>query len=372
MKEFDFSIYKGTKQFFRLFDVYIKQFEKNKEVVFDKLDINNSSYRRARNTEQNVGKEILNKLTDFYNLKIPTILEIDKLCEFANKVYKNVYYRIDCDLHADINYIQEKIENKTLLFPIYNLLKLFLIVNLNKSPKQILNEYSNLYVDIKKYKDFYTIELLEVLEILSLFFEEEYNNDGWVTDFNNPMSYQILASKFYAKEKYIETIFFSMQAREILLKDQNFKRYIIVNHTLMSSLLYASNFKECLEIAKKHMMCVKSLNLSVYEQEITKKYLYTALLGLAEYDRIINELYDEQGFSLTTLTCLLVSLHCVSKNDKYKYFLNNNIVMKELKDTKKEFINGLTYYLSHRDKKLLNKFTNYDIMGSLIPILKKI
>ena len=31
MKHFNFDLYKESKQYFQLFDVYIKQFEKNKE-----------------------------------------------------------------------------------------------------------------------------------------------------------------------------------------------------------------------------------------------------------------------------------------------------------------------------------------------------
>lgn len=43
MKHFNFDLYKESKQYFQLFDIYIKQFEKNKENVFNKLNINNSS-----------------------------------------------------------------------------------------------------------------------------------------------------------------------------------------------------------------------------------------------------------------------------------------------------------------------------------------
>ena len=36
MKHFNFDLYKESKQYFQLFDVYIKQFEKNKENVIKK------------------------------------------------------------------------------------------------------------------------------------------------------------------------------------------------------------------------------------------------------------------------------------------------------------------------------------------------
>ncbi len=53
------------------------------------------------------------------------------------------------------------------MFPVLNLLKLFLIINSNISPKKVLEEYNELYEEIKKYKTFLTYELLEIFEIMS-------------------------------------------------------------------------------------------------------------------------------------------------------------------------------------------------------------
>ena len=46
MKDFNLDLYRGTRQYIKFFDIYIKQFEKNKETIFLKLGINNNSYRR--------------------------------------------------------------------------------------------------------------------------------------------------------------------------------------------------------------------------------------------------------------------------------------------------------------------------------------
>ncbi len=45
------------------------------------------------------------------------------------------------------------------------------------------------------------------------------------------MSYQILASKNYMNEKYIEAIYYSTNVCDILLVEMNFKRHITVNRT---------------------------------------------------------------------------------------------------------------------------------------------
>lgn len=124
-----------------------------------------------------------------------------------------MYYKVYDTFDDDSNFIDESLTDKTLMFHfVLNLLKLFLIINSNIFPKKVFEEYKELYEEIKKYKTFLTYELLEIFEIMSLFFEDEYINDGeWVTNYNNPMTYQILASRFYAKERYVEAIFFSLQ-----------------------------------------------------------------------------------------------------------------------------------------------------------------
>ena len=225
MNNFNLEIYRTTRQYIKFFDVYIKQFEKNKETVFSQVGINNSSYRRARDNEQNVGKEIVEVLSKFYSLYVPNNTDIGDLEKLITRVYYNIYYKIDGTLDNDLNDVNKELERKSILFPIHNLLKLFIIVNTNYSPKVVFEENIDLYLDIKKYTSFFTNELLEIFEILSLFFEDEYNSGAWATTYNNPMSYQILASKYFSQGKYIEAIFFSSRAKEILINDQNFSRY---------------------------------------------------------------------------------------------------------------------------------------------------
>lgn len=51
MNSISLTDYKGYMMYFLFFDTYIKLFEKGKEVVFNELYINNSSYRRCREKE---------------------------------------------------------------------------------------------------------------------------------------------------------------------------------------------------------------------------------------------------------------------------------------------------------------------------------
>ena len=59
----------------------------SKEVLFEKLCINNSSYRRLRDYEQNVGSQIVDQLSNHYRFVVPTNDWIDELEIFTNRVY---------------------------------------------------------------------------------------------------------------------------------------------------------------------------------------------------------------------------------------------------------------------------------------------
>jgi hypothetical protein len=79
--------------YFHFFDTYIKLFEKGKEVIFNELYINNSSYRRCREKEQGVGPEIISKLAKYYNLRELNIYEIDSYEIYLNDLYSKIYYK---------------------------------------------------------------------------------------------------------------------------------------------------------------------------------------------------------------------------------------------------------------------------------------
>lgn len=366
---FDFSVYKGSKQYFKLYDVYIKYSGNNKEDLYYRLCINNSSYRRARDNEQRVGKEIIYKLSKFFSFKMPKESTIIKLQNIANRIYSNLYFKIFDTYDEDLKFLNYLLSEHSLLFPILKLLKLFMLVN-NKSPQ--LNDFEDkeLYNEVVLYEKFYTPELNEILEILMLFFEKNIYAE-WPHNYSNAMAYQILSSKSYYEKRYFESIFFATKAKEILIQDSNFMRYLTVNRTLMSSLLFVGNYEECNKIAEKQLLSVKALNYSNYEIEIAEDFVYVSLLGLKKYDYIIEKLKDVDDFNLNRLSCLLIALFVKNKSSLNEY-IKDNIDYNELDAKHSDFIKGLTYYLNHKDKKLLVKLEKYDVIGSIFEILKKI
>ncbi|MDD3383704.1 MAG: hypothetical protein PHX46_02700 [Bacilli bacterium] len=369
MEKFDYSIYKETRIYLVLYDSYIKKQGISKEVLFDKLCINNSSYRRARDYEQNVGRQIVDQLSDHYGFVVPSIELINGLEVFTNKVYKNMYYKIYTSYDEDLKYIEELLEKKSLFFPVLNLLKLFMVLNSKKSTFTMMNEYSTLYNDIKQYYSFFTKELKSIYEILNMFFDNT-NDDDWDKDYENAMLYQIKASKCHTYKKYIEAIFYANIAKNILLADSNFKRFIYVNQIIMSSMLYAGNYNECYKIALKQIACLESLDIKQFELESANKLYVTSLLGMERYKEIIDLLMDIEYTNLTFIICLLVSLYKTNKNQYLAYY-KENVIDNDLEKHDKDLFNSLNSYLKINNKGILNTLAKYDLMGPIIKILKK-
>ncbi len=368
MKKINISEYKGSRIYFYFFDIYLKINDIRKEEIFAELFINNSSYRRSRDYEQKVGKNIIKQLSNHFGFIIPETSLVELLESKINEIYYNMYYRIYDSYDDDLTFLNKLLGENTLLAPVIKLIKLFMLVNNHKSISYVKQNYYELYEDVKKYYDFFIFELKEIFEILNLFFDSDIIlSDEWRHNYKNAMSYQIVASKCYSEKKYIEAIFFGKCAQDILYKDLNFKRIISVNRTIMSSYLYIGNYDECLNIAEKQILYLKSIDFSDYEIESAIIFETVALVALERYNDVNDKIKNYEKMNFTLITCLLVSLFKIDRKE-YLSFYNENIEYAD-DDDKKYFI-LLNDYLENPIKTTLSDLSKYPIMGPLIKILK--
>ena len=370
MKKFDFSIYKGSKQFFYLFDVYIKYTNNSKKDLYHRFNINDSSYRRSRDMEQKVGKEIVNILSNYFGLVTPSYEEIEELEIVANRIYNNMYYKIYDTYDSDMDYINNMLESKSLLFPILNLLKIFLVCNSTNSANMVFQENKTLYMHTKIYTKFFNSELNSLLEILKLFFGDFTLNNEWTHEYDNAMAYQIMASKCYIEDQYIQSIFYSTKANEILLKELNFKRYITNNRTLMNSLLCVGNYDLCYNLATKQLYSVNSLNYSDYEKSIIDDFICVALLGQRKYQVLIDNLFECEALTLNSISCLLISLFIIDEN-KFHYYINEKLDYNEMSEAQSMFLKNIINYLITKNKDILDNIDKKQCLKGLLKILKK-
>ena len=171
------------------------------------------------------------------------------------------------------------------------------------------------------------------------------------------------------KEKYIEAIYYSTKACDILLDEMNFKRYVSVNRTLMACQLCIGDYETCHMNSVKVLRSVKSLNLEQFEIDAAEDYYYASLLGLKRFDIIYKKLKDNNNFNKNKFTCFLVSMFKIDQT-LFSNYLKENINFKELSNEYCEYIKSICLFLGKKDKKQLDRLKDYSIMKGLIRILK--
>ena len=100
------------------FDVLLKEQPITKEAFLIEHNITPSSYRRARLQEVNIGTKIIQKLSDILGFKYLKENEIKLIEKRLNDIHNKVYFKIYDTFDEDLDYIDNYIEQKTLLFPV--------------------------------------------------------------------------------------------------------------------------------------------------------------------------------------------------------------------------------------------------------------
>ena len=118
--------YKDEVIYFSLFDILIKKVAPNRDIYLEDMDISPTTYKRCKNIQSKKSKEIIEKLSKHFGYIRPTNEFIDELEERINRIYHNIYYKIESKYEEDIQYLDSLISEKLLLFPIFKLLKLFI------------------------------------------------------------------------------------------------------------------------------------------------------------------------------------------------------------------------------------------------------
>lgn len=370
MKKFDFSEYKNSKIYFQMFDVLIREKVPNRDHFLIDNDIPASSYRRCRTIEQNVGRDIINKLANLLNLKTNTDEEIDQLEKFANKVYYQMTYKIYKSFEEDIEYIKKLLDENNILFPILELLLLFLYMNQNKTVSDVIEENVELFKKVKKYNVFLIGKLNELYELVVIYFTGANKEELYLKTYDNAIAYTILSAQAYNRGDYIACLYFSNKAKEISEKEGNIKRILQLNRNIMTCLLYIGNYEECYELAYRQILILQSIDTDDNMIKSAKKHLTISALGMEKYNKIIELLNNCEQINLTELTCLMIALFKTDKKE-YEVLLKDRIEYLKADNDKINYINNLNLFLKKRDKKYSIKLDSNLIMSPLKKIFKK-
>lgn len=370
MHQISLQVYKESKQYLGLLEIMMKNQGLNKDEFLLSHGISPTSFRRARSSEQRVGIEIIEKLSKIFDYRVYTEEEIDEIESLLNQIYNEVYFKI----YDNFNFFFEKIENeinsKSILFPILNLFKIFLLLNANKPRKVILQENQELFNDLQKYEPFYNQEIKEVFEIVKIQFIKDIPDEYMQKECQNGLIYFSLASKYNFNKDYIGSLYFADKARKLFLQEDNFLRIFFLNLIYMHNYNSLGNYKICCELASNQLLSLKSLGITNFVKSTTELHLVIAHLGLRNYKKVIELLSDKEVYQSTEVYSLLIAKYMIDKKE-YQELYNSTIKDNQNREENLYIIETLNSFLLKRDKNNLTKLEKSNMREMLVKILKK-
>lgn len=376
MKKFDLSIYKNPVPYFYLYDVYIKENNLVKESFLIKIGVTPGSYRKCRKGELNIGENVIEQLSRYFDFRVPSDAMIDEIEKFLNKVYYNMYYKIYDSYDDDLKYINELINSNYVCFPIIDLINLYLKISSNKNVALIHEENEILFEKIKKYEVFLKYSLTDLYEIILLSLEKDIPENYWIKNYNNASAYFILSTRSYLKKRYIESLFFGNKCQEILFRDGNINRLIYLNYTLMSCLAHVGNYEECYELASRQLLSLKSIGVTNdFRVNGCRNYVAISLVGKRAYKLVYEEYNNRNDLTfieeIAFIICLFIWCSKLKNFDEYeKHF--NSLQIQNLKEVQSSVLILLDNYLKNRTKTSIVSLEKYNSMEHYINILKNI
>lgn len=348
MKVIHLDLYKETKIYFHLFDFLIKEEQVIKDDFLQKLGISASSYRRARQSEQNIGKEIKLILAKYFNLRIHTDCEIDKIEDLFNNIYFDAYYKKFDNFDKYLSQLDKEIEAKSLLYPLFYLMKCFIIYNYSEVEPSRKKIADLLMQEILKLKKFFSNDFNELISLIEIakgnFIEQNIKS-------RSGLLYFTLASKMAQNNESIKALYYAQKARDIFLEQNNFLRTYYTNLILMLAYTGISDFQSCYDLAQKQL-----LSLDAFKNPDKKLYYTTtnhfiiASLGLKRYNETLDLIGESENYPRTAQYCRLVALYMTNKT-KYKNELEK--LLKDDNPDENKVLEALNLVLTKKNKEAL-------------------
>ena len=319
--------YKETKIYFQLFDVLLKKLDVKKELYLIDNGVTPSSYRLARKQEQNIGKIIIKTLCDKLNYKVPTELQIIEMEDKFNKIYFDMYYKINDDYDKYLKYLDDLLSENYIIFPLIKMMKLFLIANSFRDAGALIKENRDILNEIGLYQSFYNESMYEIFDILNTSFNDININDYIMKKYENGLFYFGIASKCLSQLKYIECLHFANKCKEILLAENNYSRLMYINLKIMGCYTHFRRFEECYNLSKTQLYALNSFDYpSPSEQNYrivgylvisTVKHYVVSCVCLKKYNEIIKTIEKLKMIHTTELITFLIALYHTDIN-KYE------------------------------------------------------
>lgn len=352
------SYFKDLKYMVYFYDILIKQSEITKEALFKDLKISYMSYSRAVDNDSNAGREIINKLNNYFNI---TPLDYKKQNEYEvtlNAIIYRFYYRGN-DLNEFEPILLEYIEENNYLKPLFLLLLLLINLVSNKSPQVLIKEKYELFNELKKYKgSYFTSPFAEMFTIIEILFSGkeliEFDKEIPFADNMRGLLYNVYASNAYLSKRYDLCLYYARECKEHLLLDHNYKRLLSVNLMYLACLNMIGEYAKCMKEAKAQILYLTETKQSYEDVYLTEIHYYTSCIGARDFNEIIDSIaYKDNINSSEYMFLLIASSHDKKQYPKYleKYKLESS----KFNDKQNEYINIIIDYLSKKNRQIVKE-----------------
>lgn len=363
--------YKDEILYYSLFDVLIKKVATNRELYLEDLDIAPTTYKRCKRRESKKGRLIISKLANHFGYKIPTEEFINELEDRFNKIYHNIYYKIESKFEQDIQYLDELLKEKTLLNPIIKLIKLFILFNSLDDTKVKMNENKELFDEVKEFTPFYNNDLLELYEIFNILTTDNIDDNMIVKEYKNELCCTALSSRLFKMERYIDCLYLCKKIKQKFIHDENFNRIFFINLSIMVCYNFVGEYKLSYELSYKQCLTLESLTIDNYYAEISEFHYLIACLGLGKYQEIIDILDYRAKYSMKEILILLIAKYKKSVDEYYEIY--NFLMNIYYSDKTKIFLSSINELVINKKIEVIDNIFNKElgITRPIINILKK-
>ena len=369
---FNLSEYSKSMRQLLVFDVLIKEEVVNKDVFLSDLIISPTSYRRAKIKEQNVGNEIVLKLAKHFKIRLVSEKYIKRLEKLISKIYFDINYRVTDRHEQYLEELSNLDKEATVLFPIVKLFKLFVVTFSNKNVPDIIDEYVNDFLYISQFESFYNSDLLEIYDLLKLTFSSTLTKEMLAKQYSNGIAYSIIAGKQYFKEQYFESLFFAQKAKEFFIKENNYKRCITINFTILNNFASTGAFDDFYSLAKEQFLTVRAFNSNSNSIDVvtSRKFMTMAALSVNKLDEVFELVEEVNNITLTEVFCYIIAkfklLDEKSFDKWYLEYMDKLTISSKFKAT----CDLLIDYLKKPEKRKIELFKNCGVIKSLIEVIK--
>lgn len=364
--------YKTSSQYLYLFDAIIKEkIVINRDAFLEILKINPGTYRRAKNSEQKTGVKIVGKLSSYFNLAIVSKEYIHRLESLLNDIIYEVEYKVFEKYDKHLQKLNELLEENLIIFPILKLFIIFLNLFSDKNITITKNDNRSDFLELTKFYNFFNESLKEVYDLIQLVYCDNYDDKLLTKKYENGIGYSIISINYKRKKKYYESLYFANKAKDIFIKENNFKRAIYINNTILNNLVAIGDFEEYYELANKQYLTVRALDMSVRDKINCMKHVLTSCISLRKYNEVKRYCENKTLTTITEIFCYIIAQYYILK-EEFSCWIEKFIDEKIKDKNGILFIKQLIEFLKKPEKSKLEIFKGSEILEALLVVLLKV